>query len=312
MKKGIKVLLVLFWVIFFAVAALIYGYSYIVPRISGALTKTAVVNFGELKSEDKVNALIVRDEEVVYAKDSGELSYYSRETEKTRKDAKILDIYPSGEKGVGYYCAQTAFISYYFDGCERKYTPEKISELKAEDIAELSITPQDTARQSTEYGKPLYKYLNSEVWYIVFPVPQSRIGLYKPGNIVTVDFGDGEVTAKIDQIIGSGENLLVSVYTKKYYVNFAKIRTAEVTVITQDYEGLLVPNSSIIVDEEGHKGVFVENVNNEFDFKRIEVIVENEEESLCTADSFTEKDEDGNDVKISTIKIYDEILRNAQ
>ena len=312
MKKGLKVLLVLFWVIFFVVAALIYGYSYVVPRISGALTKTAIVNYGELKSEDKVNALIVRDEEVVYATDAGELSYYSKETEKTRKDAKILDIYPAGEKGVGYYCAQTAFISYYFDGCEKKYTPEKISELKAEDIAGLSITPEDTTRQSTEYGKPLYKFLNSEVWYIVFPVPQSRIGLYKPGNTVTVDFGDGSVQATVDQILGSGENLLVSVYTKKYYVNFAKIRTAELTVITRDFEGLIVPNSAIALDEEGHRGVYVENINGEFEFKRIEVIVEGEEESLCTPDSFTEKDAEGNESKINTIKIYDEILRNAQ
>lgn len=312
MKKGKRVALVLFWLIFAALLAALYFFTYVTPRISESLTRTAVVNYGELKNEDSTKALIVRNEKLVYANESGSVSYYAPESEKTRKDSKILDVYPAGKRGVGYYCSQTAFISYFVDGYEETYYPDMIGSLTPEDLEGLTINPKSAMKESIAEYEPLYKMLLDDVWYMVFPIPAERISLYKPGNTVTVEFSDGSVTAVIDKIIGKGETLLVSVYTKKYYVNFAKLRVADVNVITNDYEGLIVPNSAIDYNEAGQPGVYVRNINGEFNFRRIEVIIESGEESLCTQSSFTEKDAEGNEVRVQTIEIYDEILRNAE
>jgi putative membrane fusion protein len=312
MKKGKRVAIVLFWLIFAAVLAGLYFFTYVTPQISGALTRTAVVSYGELKSEDETKALIVRSEKIVYAQDSGAVSYYAPESEKTRKDSKILDIYPVGKRGVGYYCSQTAFISYYVDGYEETYFPDMISTLTPEQLEGVTINPKSVVKDVVSEYEPLYKMLLDDVWYMVFPIPEDRISLYKAGASVTVEFADGEVDATIDKIIGSGGTYLVSVYTKKYYVNFNKIRVADVKVITQDYEGLIVPNSAIAYDENGKPGVYVENINNEFNFRRINIIIEGAEESLVTQSSFTEKDSEGNDVRVQSLELYDEILRNAE
>ena len=311
MKKGKRVALDLFWLIFAAVLAALYFFSYVTPRISESLTRTAVVTYGELRSEDQTKALIVRDEKIIYSQDAGKLSYYAPESEKTRKDSKILDVYPTGKRGVGYYCSQTAFISYYVDGYEETYYPDMISTLTPEDLEGLTVNPRSAVKDEIAELEPLYKMLLDDVWYMVFPVPEERISNYKKGNTVTVEFSDGSVTAVVDQIIGSGGTYLVSVYTKKYYVNFAKLRVADVTVITRDVEGLIVPNSAIGKDEDGNPGVYVKNINGEFTFRRIEPIVEGETETLVTRSSFNETDSEGETVKVQSIELYDEILRNA-
>ncbi len=302
----------MFWVIFAAVLAALYFFTYVTPRISESLTRTAVVTYGELRNEDRTKALIIRNEKIVYSNDSGKLSYYAPESEKTRKDSKILDVYPAGKRGVGYYCSQTAFISYFVDGYEETFFPDMIPSLKPEDFEGLTVNPRSAVKDEIAEYEPLYKMLLDDVWYMVFPIPEERIGSYKAGNTVTVEFEDGSVTATIDQILGTEETFLVSVYTKKYYVNFAKIRVADVNVVTRDVEGLIVPNSAIGHNEEGQPGVYVRNINGEFNFKRIEIIVEGEEETLVTQSSFNETDADGNSVRVPSIELYDEILRTAE
>ena len=57
------------------------------------------------------------------------------------------------------------------------------------------------------------------------------------------------------------------------------MRKAEATVITKDYQGLSVPNESIVT-KDGKPGVYVKTKTGEFVFKRIMIITTNGEDTL--------------------------------
>ncbi|MBR5756371.1 MAG: hypothetical protein IKX96_02305, partial [Firmicutes bacterium] len=63
-------------VVFVVILAALYIFIYMVPRISGALTETAVVYYDHMRIVKHVNAVLVRDEEVIHAEKSGNISYY--------------------------------------------------------------------------------------------------------------------------------------------------------------------------------------------------------------------------------------------
>ncbi|MBR0130102.1 MAG: hypothetical protein IJM08_02205, partial [Firmicutes bacterium] len=103
------------------------------------------------------------------------------------------------------------------------------------------------------------------------------------------------------------DHRLVIIRISRYYENFAKLRYTRLKLLTQNYEGLVVPNSAISWQEiqaEGESasslkpGVYVQSINGEYSFKTIDIIVSTDSETLIKTD--------GN------VRIYDEILRNAE
>ena len=308
-RKG-KGLLILAIILFLGAFAALYMYIYVMPQISGALARTEIVTYGKMEVFDEVPCLFVRSEEVVYAQQAGNISYYAEETEKDRKDAKVLDVYPAGGSAQAYYCGKNGIVSYYLDGWEEKLYPEAIADLTLSEFEELDIKPENSVRESTEKDEPLFKVVTSDTWYIVFPIPMEKLSQYKEGYSVTLVFDDGEVTGKVDDIIGTEDTKLIAVSCKKFYANFAKIRQTTGRIITSSYEGLSVPTSAVAT-VDGQQGVYIKNLSNDYDFVPIEILTADDERTLITPDSFTIEDENGESKKVSSVSLYDEVLRDA-
>ena len=310
MKKAKRNILILIFTIIAAVCAGLYIYIYTIPKISGSLTDTAILTWGQLRTQNDATAIVVRSEQVITAEQEGMLSYYIEDSEKTRRYVKVADVYPAKGSPVGYTCAETGFVSYYLDGYEAVLTPDTISEIVPEDYLSLDeyIVPKDIRSGTAVEGQELYKLINSDVWYIVALVPEEDAWDYEWNKSVTVIIGEKELSCTITSLIDTGDYWLAVMSTKQYYEEFARLRMVDVTVVTEDAEGLIVPNSAI-TELDGQKGVYVRNLNDEYDFTRVKVITEGEEESLVASDSFTEKDENGDSKTISTVSIYDEVLR---
>lgn len=296
--------------VFVLLCAGLYTFIYVIPGITGVLTRTAVISYGNLKVTDRTTGFLVRNEVVLSANQSGSISYYVEEGLKTRKGTKVLDIYPSNETPTGYSCPSTGVISYYIDGYESYFTPESIGNLEFSKLQELDIVPENTNRAKTERTEPLYKLILDDVWYIVVLVQESNIDKYSLDSRVTIEFEDGFVDGYTTELIQQPEGWLAIVKTDKYYKNFASERQVSITVVTEDYQGLIIPNTAI-AEQEGISGVYVKDLTGDYHFTRIKAITTDGNYSLVHSAYFYETDDEGTQVKMNTVEIYDEILRNA-
>ena len=296
-------------VVFLAACVGLYAFIYVIPGISGALAKTAIVSYGNLRVTDETEAYLVRDELVLTAGQTGNVSYYVDEGVKTRKGTKVLDIYPSNGSVTGYHCGYTGVISYYVDGYEGYFSPERVSELEPAELEVLSIVPENTRREQVIAGEPLYKIVLDDVWYAAIPVSEDRLFKYTTGAAVTLEFGETSVSAVTTDLVRKQEGWLAVIRTDKYFEPFASIRKTPLTVVTEDYQGLIIPNTAIAV-EEGKEGVYVRDLTGEFHFTRIKVLTTDGKDSLVYAGSFQETDSSGEQTKVNTVEIYDEILRH--
>ncbi|NCB41067.1 MAG: hypothetical protein EOM59_00350 [Clostridia bacterium] len=288
----------------------LYIFIYIIPGISGVLTRTAIISYGNLKVTDETEGFIVRNEVVLYANQSGGISYYVEEGLKTRKDTKVLDVYPSSGTAVGYACPDTGVTSYFIDGYESYFTFDNIKNIEIAKLKEFEIKPENTKRERTERGEPLYKLILDDVWYIVVLVSESNVYKYTVDSKVTIVFEDGKIDGYTTDLIQKADGWLAIVKTDKYYKNFSALRQSSIQVITEDYQGLIVPNTAI-AEENGQPGVYVKDLTGDYHFTRIKVVTTDGSYSLVYSAYFNEKDSEGEQVKVDTVEIYDEILRNA-
>jgi putative membrane fusion protein len=296
--------------VFLLICVGLYIFISVIPGISGALTRTAVISYGTLQVTDTTTCFLVRDEVVIQAKQSGTISYYIEEGSKTRKGTKVLDIYPAGGTASGYHCSTTGIVSYYVDGYEAYFTPDNIKNMEPAKLSELVVSPEDTVRTRVSTGEPVYKLILQDVWYAVILVSEENIGKYTVDSEVSVQFPDGAVKGRTTELIQKTEGWLVVVKIDRYYEGFARIRQAQAKVITKDYQGLILPNTAI-TQKEGYPGVYVRKLDGSFVFTRVKAITTDGNDSLVESSYFYETDAQGAQVKISTVEIYDEILRNA-
>lgn len=288
---------IIIFIIFILAVAALYICLYLLPQISEAMKPTFTVSYDKVELTDDVHCIVVRDEQIIHADRSGAISYYSAETEKTRKNFTVADIYAGGTK-YSMNCPSTGFVSYYIDGRENYFTPDKLGELDINDYKDLVLTPDNTVRNEAEIGEPVYKLITSNTWYFLLIVPESRIDQYSLNSKVVVKMPDGtQIATTAIRFLGDGETRAVVCSTKIFYDDFAKLRTLDLTVITKSFEGLCVPKTAVAtVDEK--QGVYVLGVDDEYNFKEIEILTEYDDYYLAA--------EGG------SLRLYDDILRNAE
>ncbi|GAB1476674.1 hypothetical protein MASR2M70_15100 [Bacillota bacterium] len=305
-KKRIKAKRILLYLFVIAVLGLA-GVIYVYPMLTGALTRTAIVEYGNLKVSAVETCYFVRDEKVVKASSSGGIQYYYQEGDLARKGTKIADILASGE---AYTAEANCLVSYYVDGLEGVFTPGSISELKKEKAESIEAEPKNIRRESAVAGEPLYKTVDNSAWYVAIWAKPENVIKYEKGKTVYINLPLGEVKGTIHDIIDSGDSWLILLKFTRYYEEMPKIRKIEAEVITSDYEGLIIANRSITT-LEGRTGVYVRDISGEFVFTPVSVIASDGEYSLVEGSCFYEKDGE-NSLKVQTVNAYDEILNHPE
>ncbi len=295
-------------VVFAILLAVLYIFIYTVPQISGALTETAVAYYDHMRIVKHVNAVLIRDEELIYATKSGNISYYVEDNTRTRKGIKVCDIY--GNENVSMYCPVTGVVSFYVDGYENILTPESMPKtldlvptdaaVRAFDISKTTINPGDIA----------YKLIKSDTWYAAMPVPLAEFDEFVKGSKVTLEFEDASVEAVVSDCYETGQTCLVIVSTGKYYKDYDKLRSVELDVVLHDDAGLIIPNTAIAYEND-KPGVYLKTLDGDYNFVRIKIINTDGTDSVVSEGSFGELREDGLTDTVKTINIYDEILKDA-
>ncbi len=322
MTKGKKRGLLLYMVVLIALGII----TELIPQVTGALTKTEILQYENMQITDDVTCYFVREETVHLASKSGSINYYIEDGVKVRKNSKILDITPqksTSEQSIysdmvtrlggtdvtltQMNSSRNGIVCYYVDGYEGYFTPENIDKLKYKDIEDVSIKPVNLTRKNTLEGEPLFKICEGNYWYLVAWVDPGNISKYEVGNSVKIDLPMGQVKATVEDLVDQGEQWLVIMRTTRYYEDFARIRSAKATIITQDYSGIKVRNSSITT-KDGIAGVYIKSKNGDFVFRPVKIMTSDGNYSLVYVSNFY--DEEGE--LVNTVEIYDEILKNPK
>ncbi|MBO4880458.1 MAG: hypothetical protein J5555_02095 [Firmicutes bacterium] len=322
-KRGKRTAGIIAAIVFFIAVAALYGYIYVVPSVTGALTPTAIARYGEMQTANPAQCIVFRREKVITAEQSGNAGYYVDEGAKTRLGVKVADVYPASGSGVGYFMETTGIVSYWYDGYEDSFDPDMPETItldcfpSQEEDAEQPPEPESVRTSDKQEGDPLYKIITSDIWYLALKIDSQYMDRYSIGSRIEVSFDNATVDASVTRITQYENAWVVLASTNRYYEDSAKLRFCDVTIITEDHTGLLIPTTARAMQEQEDgsmtEGVYVKNIRGDYVFRRISVLAEDEEsgETLVAADTFYEKDEEGETVQVSTIGVYDEVLRDA-
>lgn len=313
--------------IFAGAFLLLYSIIYLIPGVSGALKKTEVLNYGELMVSDELTGYFVRNEKVYLADRSGDINYYFQEGEHVRKGTKILDILKqdvgepkdeyenilnnlggSAEKIGNGGSPYNGIVSYYVDGYESVFTPDRMNALKFKDVSKMKIEPVNLTRETTFSSEPIYKICDNAIWYLIGWVKEGEVSKFVMGNTVEIEMDSSVISAEIENIIEDDDRWLIIMKTDRYYAEFSKTRSCTMRVITARTAGVLIQNESITVDEKGTIGVYVKKKNGDYVFRPIQVINTDGAYSAVATSFFY--DDAGNEVE--TVDVYDEILKNGR
>lgn len=210
---------------------------------------------------------------------------------------------------ISYRANYPGIISYCIDAYENELTPMNMYLLDKQELEKMDGAVQDTTREKTKTNEPIYKIVNSSVWYVAGWVTVDKVENYIQGNSVSLNLPDGQTKGIIYDIIMDEEFALVLIQMDHYYPEFWKNRKFNSDIIVADYEGLKIDNDSIAeVDEQ--KGVYVVDINGDYSFKPIKVIGTDGNKTIVESGYYYIQTEDGLD-KVRTINLYDEVLRNA-
>ncbi len=320
MKKTRKIV----FITYFLVLVVLGIITVLVPHISGALVKTEIIYHDTMKISDKAYCYIVRNEKVYLASKDGNTNYYVGDGIKVRGNTKILDllelekrknkkdfdVFLKGIKGEevtekGEITLSNGVTSYYVDGYEGFFKPEKIKDLKYQQFEGRTFDMMNLTRKYAFKGEPLFKICDDKKWNIIYWIPESSLPKYIVGKDVRVKLPKGDIKAEIKDLLNKGDMWLVILETKAYYEDFHNIRMVEAEIITSEYSGIKVINSNIDT-ENGQAGVFVKQKNGDFVFTPIKIITSDGEYSLLKSDFYYDEDEN----RVETVEIYDEILKN--
>lgn len=320
--------------IYILALVVLYLIIYTIPKLTGMIAPTEILEPGSVQITDDVACYFVRDEMVYAATSAGDIDYLISEGTHIRPKTKVLKIKESKEladkgpqagespedwsdfgslistlgtslvKAENGRARNSGILSYYTDGYEAYFTPEKMKSLTYEKLEDFEIEAEHLKRQQTLAGEPIFKIADNDNWYLVCWVEPGRIGYYNTGEKVTVQLPDGDVVASVSNIKQEGERWQVILKSNNYYKSFAKSRVAEAQIISRDYDGLLVSNSSLTTKDK-QPGVMVRQKNGNYAFTRVKIIASDGEYSVLQDVTFT--DQNGNSV--DTVKVYDEVKK---
>jgi putative membrane fusion protein len=294
----------IFAYIFIAAVIGLFIIIYVLPNVSDVFRQTVVIEYGGIQVKDKVTCFIIRDETVYFAETQGEIEYFVNEGDQIRKGTKVLETITNRK---AYIADKRGMVSYYIDGLESYFKPDTMISLKYEDTKKLKLNMVNTKSNKIESGKPIYKIINGNTWYVVYWIDKESILNYEKGNKVKLLLPKSSVQGIVSDIIQKEDAYFIILKFDRYYDGLTELRKINAEAITSDYRGLTIPNECITTSEE-ITGVYVKDVSGEFIFKPVKVLTSDGINSLVECTYYYENTPEGQK-KIETVDIYDEVLR---
>ncbi len=239
---------------------------------------------------------------------AGSNSFSGKNLEQLQREKNQLeDLYNNNLDAI--YAKCSGVVSYRLDGLEQSLNPINIDKMNIEDVKEIiALSEEDKSVPENHEG---LKVIESYTWNICCIVNEEQIKDLKEGNRIKLLFQDDEsqlVSAKIIRISEPSEgDYLVALEVNEYIKDYYRIRTADLTIVTRQFEGFMVP-SSCIAESNSQKGIFIVK-KGIIRFVPAEILAFDDNMTLITN---IEYEEDDNQAVRYIIKVYDEAIRNTR
>ncbi|MFZ5966292.1 MAG: HlyD family efflux transporter periplasmic adaptor subunit [Bacillota bacterium] len=203
----------------------------------------------------------------------------------------------------------SGIISYHIDGYESILTPHNMTEINIEKLKSFEANVSDLRTSKTILKQPLFKVVDNNIWYMITWVDPQTLGHYKVGKTVTLKFAQGDITGQVYRIIENDKENMMIFRIDEFIPDFYKTRNISLDVVAVNYEGLKIQKDCII-EKDGREGVYVLDINRNAKYKPIKILGYDDEYAILESNVFYEKE--GDETKTySTVKLYDEVVRNA-
>lgn len=145
----------------------------------------------------------------------------------------------------------SGILSLYIDGYEQTLTPDTRTEITKEQT-QMRVEPNkllSTALTVMEED-PIFKVVKSNTWYIVGYLPNSVTANWKTGDGKTltgiINEEEKSVKMVVDSLTAGETETCVVFRTDRNLLDFLTVRTLSLTIKSDTYEGLKIPNQSIV------------------------------------------------------------------
>lgn len=208
------------------------------------------------------------------------------------------------------YSDSPGFLAFGSDSLEDLLRPSALDNISVKDIELIKETLKNNSK-STEV-KPKIRIIRDHRWSIIVELDsQQADGIQEAKSIKIRKQGEArEYSAFVRRVITSEDKSLILLDLSEVLEGYHSLRSINIDLIKNSYEGLLLPKEAI-VEEEGKRGVYRIDVNGFAKYMPVSIIGENEEYSILQEGTIQQEiDKDGKKetIRVNTINLYDEVL----
>lgn len=239
---------------------------------------------------------------------TGVNSFSGKNLEQLKSEKKQLEnLYKNNLDVV--YAKSAGIVSYQLDGLEQSLNPSNIDKFNIEDIKQIiASSAEEKDNKNTISGVKVVENYN---WYVCIVLNESQAKDLKEGSSVKLIFKEHEnqpINAKLKHISNEQEGEYLTTFeTNEYLKDYFSIRVADLKVITRQYEGFIVSESSI-VENDKQRGVYIIK-RGMVRFVPAEVLAFEDNKALIQN---IEKNSENNQTVGNIIKVYDEVIKNTK
>ncbi len=204
------------------------------------------------------------------------------------------------------YSPKSGIVTFASDGMESVLTLDNIYKLDYDNLLQQQIQVRTLTTDYVTNAKPVYKIVDNSVWMLVAIIEKSEIGLYDEGKYVKVRINGEAVTGVVSKVFETGEKGALVLKMTEQVTDFHKERVVKATIIRENYQGLKIPNSSVI-NRDGLQGVYILGVDNKAVFKPVRIIGYDKEYAIVKNGFVEVQSEEGSE-RVRSIDINDDVL----
>lgn len=239
---------------------------------------------------------------------SGSNSFSGRNLEQLKNEKiQLENLYKNNLDVV--YAKSAGVVSYQLDGLEQSLNPSNIEKFNIEDIKKIIANSNEEKIKNTVHDG--VKVVENYTWYVCTVLNQNQAKDLKEGSNVKLIFKGYEnqfVNAKLKCLSkGQEDEYLATFETNECFKDYYRIRVADISIITHQYEGFVVSKSSI-VENDKEKGIYVIK-RGIVRFIPAEVLAFEDNKALIKN---IDKKEEDNQTGGNIIKVYDEVVKNTK
>ncbi|MFW6306000.1 MAG: HlyD family efflux transporter periplasmic adaptor subunit [Bacillota bacterium] len=263
-KKSIFIILILIFILF------LFAYFYLIK----SQPTVFIAEQSELVDGFETECLLVRNEKVFRAEESGEIEFFLTEGERAGYGQKVMKI---GDKTV--YNNESGLVSYATDGLEDIVNTNTLSEITIDQFDSYQRKYKQLIEGNyIQTGQAAYRIIKNNNMYIVIKTNSSEASRYWVNEKVFIKISlkeDRLIEAYVQDIAINGNTGLLKIKLDIFLKEWLNLRWAEVIFIKNIYRGISIPRKAIFTSPEG-EGVLVYTNDGDIKFKKITRGNENE------------------------------------